>query len=220
MSRVSIGLDEALNDYLVEAQPPEHPALKALGAATAKLPMANLQIAPEQAALLAFVARLAGARNALEIGTFTGYSALAVALVLPEGGKLVACDLSEEWTSIGKPYWQRAGVAAKIDLRLGRALDTLAALEREGRAGDFDFAFIDADKTGYDAYYEHCLKLVRPGGVIAFDNMLQGGRVADRRARGADTVAVRALNAKIAADERVDRVLVPVGDGMTFVRRR
>jgi O-methyltransferase len=220
MSRESIGLDKTLNEYVVRAQQPEHPVLAALREATARMPMSNLQIAPEQANLLAFVARLVDARMALEIGTFTGYSALAVALTLPKDGKLVACDLSEEWTSIGRPFWQRAGVAEKIELRLGPAQATLDRLERDGFKGRFDFAFIDADKTGYDAYYESTLRLTRPGGVIAFDNMLQDGRVADRRARSADTVAIRALNAKIAADERVDRVLVPVGDGMTFVRRR
>jgi predicted O-methyltransferase YrrM len=220
MSRVSIGLEQGLNDYLVEHQAPEHPVAAALRARTAKLPMAGMQIAPEQGQLLAFLARAVGTRQALEVGTFTGYSALTIALVLPEDGRLVACDVSEEWTSIGRPYWQEAGVADKIDLRLGPAIDTLAALEKEGAADRFDFAFIDADKTGYGSYYESVLRLVRTGGIIALDNMLQHGRVADRQARGGDVAAIRALNTKIAADERVDRVLVPVGDGMTFVRRR
>ena len=166
-----------------------------LRAATAPLPMAIMQIAPEQAAFLAFLVRLIGAKNALEVGTFTGYSALAVALALPKGGRLVACDISEEWTSIGRPYWKEAGVARKIDLRLGPAIETLKTLIREGRAGTFDFAFIDAAKSEYDAYFEGTLKLVRKGGLIVLDNMLQDGRVADpkatRRRRAGDQGAQR-----------------------------
>ncbi len=220
MSRVSIGLDEGLNDYLVRNQAPEHPVLAKLRAYTAKMPNSGMQIAPEQGQLLAFLARAVEARQTLEIGTFTGYSALTIALGLPADGKLVACDVSDEWTSVARTYWQEAGVADRIELRLGPAIETLAALEKEGAADRFDFAFIDADKTGYDAYYEAVLRLVRPGGIIAFDNMLQNGDVADPKAHGPSVEAIRALNAKIAADERVDRVLVPVGDGMTFVRRR
>jgi predicted O-methyltransferase YrrM len=218
MSKGTIGLEAALNDYLVRSQPPEHPVLTELRAATSKLGNAFLQIAPEQGAFLGFLARLTGAKRALEVGTFTGYSALTVALALPADGRLVACDVSKEWTDVARQFWAKAGVADKIELRLGPAAETLAALEREGVP--FDFAFIDADKTGYDVYYESALRLVRPGGVIVFDNMLYGGSVADAKAKDADTRAIRALNAKIAADERVDRVLVPTGDGMMVVRRR
>jgi predicted O-methyltransferase YrrM len=220
MSKGTIGLDARLNDYLVRHQAPEHPVLAEIRKATVEVGNSGLQIAEEQGRLLAFLARLIGTRHALEVGTFTGYSALAVALVLPPEGKLVACDLNKEWTDVARRHWKKAGVADRIDLRLGRAADTLAALEAEGPAGRFDFAFIDADKTGYDGYYESALRLVRPGGLIVFDNMLWGGAVADPRVRDADTRAVRALNKKIAADERVDRVLVPVGDGMMVVRKR
>jgi len=220
MSKGTIGLDQRLNDYLIANQPPEHPALRKLREATAKLGPSYLQIAPEQSSFLGFLARLIGTRQALEVGTFTGYSAMTVALGLPKGGKLVACDISKEWTDIARRHWQEAGIADKIELRLGPAADTLAALEREGRRGSFDFAFIDADKTGYDGYYESALPLVRPGGLIVFDNTLYGGSVADPKDRDADTKAIRALNKKIAGDERVDRVLVPIGDGMTVVMRR
>jgi len=219
MSRGSIGLTPALNDYVVKAQPPEHPVLKKLRQKTAKMPMAAMQIAAEQGHFLAFLVRLIGARLTLEIGTFTGYSALAVALALPKDGKVVALDVSEAWTAIGREHWAEAGVAKKIALRLAPALETLAALEVEGMAGRFDFAFIDAHKPEYDGYYEACLRLVRPGGLIAFDNMLQGGDVADKGERGPGVTAIRALNAKIAKDARVDAVLLPVGDGMTLARR-
>ncbi len=219
MSRGSIGLTSDLNDYVVKAHPPEHPVLKRLRENTAKLPMAQMQIAAEQGHFLAFLVRLIGARTALEIGTFTGYSALAVALALPKDGRIVACDVSEEWTAIARKHWAEAGVAEKIELRLAPALDTLAALEAEGMGDRFDFAFVDAHKPEYDGYYEACLRLVRPGGLIALDNMLQGGRVADRADRSAGVTAIRALNAKIAKDARVDAVLLPLGDGVTLARR-
>jgi predicted O-methyltransferase YrrM len=219
MSRGSIGLTPALNDYVVKVQPPEHPVLKKLRQKTAKMPMAGMQIAAEQGHFLAFLVRLIGARTTLEIGTFTGYSALAVALALPKDGKVVALDVSAEWTAIARKHWEEAGVAKKIRLRLAPALETLAALEAEGMAGRFDFAFIDAHKPEYDGYYEACLKLVRPGGLIAFDNMLQGGNVADRTDRSPGVSAIRSLNTKIAKDSRVDAVLLPVGDGMTLARR-
>jgi predicted O-methyltransferase YrrM len=219
MSRGSIGLDKALNDYIVKAHAPEHPVLTKLRARTAKLPMAGMQIAAEQGHFLAFLVRLIGARLTLEIGTFTGYSALAVALALPKDGTVVALDVSEEWTAIARTHWQEAGVEKKIDLRLAPALESLAVLEAKGAAGTFDFAFIDAHKPEYDGYYEACLRLVRPDGLIAFDNMLQGGDVADRGEKGAGVTAIRALNAKIARDSRVDAVLLPVGDGMTLARK-
>jgi caffeoyl-CoA O-methyltransferase len=220
MSRASIGLDERLNDYVVKNGEPEHPAQAKLRAVTGKMPEGMMQISADQGQFLAFIAKLIGARQTLEVGTFTGYSALSVALALPKDGRVVACDISEEWTSIGRRYWKEAGVVNKIDLRIGPAAETLKGLEKEGYRDRFDMAFIDADKGGYATYYESALKLVRPGGLIAFDNMLWSGRVADPKARDGDTKNIRALNAKIAADERVDRVLVPIGDGMMLARRR
>jgi predicted O-methyltransferase YrrM len=179
-----------------------------------------MQITPEQGHLLALLVRLMGARRVLEIGTFTGYSALAMALALPADGRLIACDISEEWTGIARAYWQRAGVADRIDLRIAPALMTIGRLERDGALHAFDLVFIDADKTGYDAYYEGALRLVRTGGLIVLDNMLRRGRVADPCDGDADTVALRNMNTKIAADERVDRVLLPIASGMTLARRR
>lgn len=219
MSRTSIGLSERLNDYIVGAHTAEHPVLTTLRDKTAALPEASMQIAPEQGHFLAFLVRLTGARAVLEIGTFTGYSALAVALALPPDGEIVACDVSEEWTSIGKRHWLEAGVAERIDLRIAPALETLEALKGEGASGRFDMAFIDAQKSEYDGYYEACLDLVRVGGLIVLDNMLMSGAVAESGAGSAGVAAVRALNAKIAGDDRVDAVLLPVGDGMTLARR-
>ena len=220
MSRGSIGLSPLLNEYVVGAHAPEHPVLEKIRVATGRMRNAGMQIAPEQGRFLAFLVRLMGARRTLEIGTFTGYSALAVALALPDDGTLLACDVSEEWTAIGRAHWREAGVAEKIDLRIGPALDTLAALVAEdGAAGSFDFAFIDADKPEYDGYYEACLKLVRVGGLIVFDNMLQAGRVVDPSTSEEGVAAIRLLNAKLAIDDRIDAVLLPVGDGMTLARR-
>jgi predicted O-methyltransferase YrrM len=220
MSRTSIGLDERLNQYVVQAGGREHTVAAELREMTEALPNASMQIAPEQGQFLAMLAKLINAKRALEIGTFYGYSALWVALALPKDGRLVACDINDEWTAIARRYWERAGVADKIELRLGLATDTLRALEREAMAGSFDLAFIDADKSGYDEYYEQSLHLLRPGGVIVFDNVLWSGRVADPRVRDADTRALRALNTKIAADDRVDKVMVPIGDGMTVARKK
>lgn len=187
---------------------------------TASMEQANMQISPEQGQFMALLVELIGARSVLEIGTFTGYSALAMAVALPENGVLVACDVSEEWTAIGRRYWEEAGVGHKIELRLAPALETLDALLAEGRAGTFDFAFIDADKEGYDAYYERALELVRLGGLIALDNTLWDGKVADPAATDVDTEAIRAINAKLALDERVTLSLIPVGDGLTLARKR
>jgi predicted O-methyltransferase YrrM len=170
--------------------------------------------------LLALLIHLIGARRALEIGTFTGYSALAVAAALPEDGKLVACDVSEKWTSIARRYWEEAGLSQRIELHLGPATETLAQLLRNGAAGSFDFAFIDADKTNYDAYYETCLQLLRPGGLIALDNVLWGGAVANSSAHDPDTAALRALNMKIRDDTRVESCLLTVGDGVMLARKR
>jgi len=187
---------------------------------TASMEQANMQIGPEQGQFMALLVELIGARSVLEVGTFTGYSALAMAVALPEDGALVACDGREEWTAIGRRYWEEAGVAHKIELRLAPALETLDALLAEGRAGTFDFAFIDADKEGYDAYYARALELVRLGGLIALDNTLREGKVADPAATDVDTEAIRAINAKLSLDERVTLSLIPVGDGLTLARKR
>lgn len=187
---------------------------------TAKLPQAGMQIGPDQAAFLALLVRSINARRCIEIGTFTGMSALAVASALPEDGRLVCCDINVEWTAIARRYWAEAGLAARIDLRLAPALETLRELLAHGGRDQYDFAFIDADKSGYDAYYEACLPLLRGGGLIALDNMLWSGRVADPDRHDTDTDAIRALNAKIHADARVDAALLTLGDGVMLVRKR
>ena len=198
----------------------ESPLQARLRKETAALPMGMMQISADQGALFALLVRMLNAKRAIEIGTFTGYSALAVASALPADGKLVCCDISDEWTRIGRRYWDEAGVSPRIDLRLGPALATLDALLRDPGANTFDFAFIDADKPNYDAYYEACLKLVRAGGLIALDNMLWGGKVALPDAHDEDTEALRALNAKIRDDKRVDACLLTVGDGVMLARKR
>ena len=198
----------------------ETPVQRRLRAETAKLPQGGMQIGADQGMLLALLVRAIGAKRALEIGTFTGGSALWVALALPAAGRLVCCDVSAEWTAIARRYWTEAGVADRIELVLAPALDTLARLERERGRGWFDCAFIDADKTAYDAYYERCLAVLRPGGLIALDNMLWSGEVADPKARDESTEALRALNARIRDDERVDCTLLTVGDGVMLARKR
>jgi predicted O-methyltransferase YrrM len=219
MTSRHIRVDDTLHQYLLDHSVREHPAQRALREATRKHPQVGMQIGPEQGQLMALLVRLIGAKRTIEIGVFTGYSALTVALALPDDGRLLACDISAEFTGIGRPFWEQAGVAHKIDLRLAPALQTLDAELATGAAGRYDFAFIDADKSGYDAYYERCLRLVRPAGLIALDNMLWGGAVA-REASDDDTRSLQALNDKIHRDERVDMVLLPFGDGVTLVRRR
>jgi caffeoyl-CoA O-methyltransferase len=180
-----------------------------------------MQISPDQGAVMAMLVKLMGARRTIEIGVFTGYSALSVALALPDDGRILACDINDDFTSIGKPHWAAAGVAGKIDLRLAPAVRTLDAALAAGEAGTYDFAFIDADKTGYDAYYERCLQLLRPGGLVAIDNVLWGGDVArPAAADDADTRALQALNDKIRADERVDLAMLAISDGITLARKR
>jgi O-methyltransferase len=215
--RSRAALDETLYNYLQATQPPEHAEQVKLREVTRQLPRGRMQISREQGHFLTFLVRLIGARRTLEIGTFTGFSALTVALALPADGKVVGCDISEEWVNIGRPFWKAAGVGAKIEIRIGPALDTLQQFERDGES--FDLAFIDADKENMDAYYEISLKLVRVGGLVVLDNMFQRGTVAFDEDSDPRTAIVRALNAKIANDDRVDRVLLPVGDGMTLVRR-
>ena len=220
MSGGSIGLEEALNTYLVTAGVREHPVLAELRRTTAEMPNASMQIAPEEGALLAMLVRLLPARRILEVGTFTGYSSTAMALAQPAGGRIVCCDVSEEWTDVARRAWTDAGVADRVTLRLGPAVETMDALLAAGEAATYDMAFIDADKESYDAYYERALQLVRPGGLIAIDNVLWSGRVADPADRDESTEAIRALNAKIATDERVDVVMVPIADGLTLARVR
>jgi len=220
VSRRTWGIDEKVRKYLLEHSLREPAAAAELRAATAKLPYGGMQISPEQGQLMALLVQSIGARRAIEIGTFTGYSALWVAAALPADGKLVCCDVSAEWTAVGKPFWEKAGVAGKIDLRIGPATGTLDGLLAEGGAGAYDFAFIDADKTGYDGYYERCLKLLRRGGLIGIDNVLWGGDVADPKKRSADTLALRALNDKIHRDERVTLSMLPIGDGLTLALKR
>jgi len=220
MSNRTIGLSDRLYDYLIGVSLRESPLFRRLREETARMPMAVMQIAPEQGQFMALLVELLGARRALEIGTFTGYSALAVASALSPGGRLVACDVSEEYTAVARRYWVEAGVADRIDLRLAPALDTLDALIAAGAAGSIDFAFIDADKQNYDAYYERVLTLLRPGGLVAIDNVLWNGAVADPAKSDPDTQAIRALNAKMKRDDRVSLSLVPIGDGLTLARRR
>lgn len=205
--------------YVDALMPGRDSVVRRLREETARLPDARMQIGVDQAAFMSMLVRVTGTKRALEIGTFTGYSALAVARALPPEGKLTCCDVSEEWTNIGRKYWREAGVEQKIDLRLGTAAGTLNSLLKAGSAEAFDFAFIDADKPQYDAYYELCLKLVRPGGVILLDNMLWQGKVADASVTDETTMAIRALNAKILADARVGACLLTIGDGVMMARK-
>ena len=220
MSNRTIGLPDTLYTYLLENSLREPDVLRRLREETARLPHAEMQISPEQGQFVAFLVRLMGARKALEIGVFTGYSSTAVALVLPPDGTLIACDVSDEYTSVARRYWQEAGVDGKIELRLGHAADTLEYLLAEGHAGTFDFAFIDADKEQYDLYYERVLQLLRPGGLMALDNMFRGGRVADPSDTRPGTQAIRDLNRKLHRDERVHLSVVPIADGLTLALKR
>jgi caffeoyl-CoA O-methyltransferase len=220
MSRRTLPLDDPLYDYLLAVSVREHPTQVALREATRDRPGAEMQISPEQGQLFALLLRLIGARRAIEIGVFTGYSALTTALALPEGGRLLACDISDADTRLGQPYWESAGVSKKIEFVVAPAAETLLARLAAGEAGAYDFAFIDADKTGYDTYYELCLQLLRPGGLIAIDNVLWSGRVARPADGDADTAALQALNLKLHHDERVDISVLPIGDGLTLARKR
>ena len=220
MSRQSLTLSDALYDYLLEVSLREPPLLARLREETAALPRSGMQISPEQGQFMALLAELVGARRVLEVGTFTGYSALVVALALPADGRIITCDVDEDMTAIAQRYWAEAGVADKIDLRLGPAVDTLDALLADGGADTFDFAFVDADKENYDAYYERALALLRQGGLMVIDNVLWSGAVADPEQQDADTSALRALNAKLHGDQRVSLSLLPVCDGITLARKR
>lgn len=220
MSSKSLGLPADLTAYVRRVGLREHPLLARLREETAAHPKAIMQIAPEQGAIFALLVELLGARRCLEVGTFTGYSSLAVALALPPDGTLVCCDVSDEYTQVARRYWAEAGVADRVELHLGPAVHTLDTLLAEGAAGTFDLAFIDADKRSYPDYYERALALLRPGGLVAVDNVLYSGQVVDPTATDPDTSAIRELNERIATDERVTHVLLPVADGMTLARKR
>jgi O-methyltransferase len=220
MSVRTIGLDDRLHAYLLAVGVRESPVLQRLRQETAGLPMARMQISPEQGEFMAQLVRLTGARHCLEVGTFTGYSTLAVAEALPAEGRILAMDVSLEWTAMATRYWAEAGVAHRIELRIGPAATTLEALLAADTAGHWDFMFIDADKTSYCEYFRLGMALLRPGGLMAFDNTLWGGRVADPAIMDEDTVALRTLNAQLHDDPRIDVSLVPIGDGLTLVRKR
>ena len=219
MSSQTIVVNDTIVDYLLAHEPQESETAKALREATEPMPMAVMQISPIQGALMAWFVKLIGAKRTIEVGTFTGYSALVVAEALPDDGKLVACDVSETWTAMAREYWEQAGVHRKIHLHLRPAVETLDELIANGEAASYDFAFIDADKPNYDAYYERCLQLLRTGGVVGVDNVLWNGSVAYQTVVDESTVAIRALNDKIANDFRVAAVMLPVGDGLTLARK-
>ncbi len=219
MTLRTIQIDDRLFQYVLDHSVREHPAQTALREATRAHPHAGMQISPDQGQFMALLIKLLGARRTIEVGTFTGYSALTVALALPEDGHVLACDISDEYTRIGRPFWKQAGVGHKIDLVIAPALQTLDDRLAAGEAESYDFAFIDADKSNYDPYYERCLKLVRAGGLIALDNMLWNGSVA-RPAKDVDTAALQQLNLKLHRDARIDLTLLTVGDGLTLARKR
>jgi predicted O-methyltransferase YrrM len=220
MSNRTLEIDDRTYRYLVEHSLRETPVMGELRALTLEHDMARMQIAPEQGQFMALMAELLGAKQAIEIGTFTGYSALCLAQAMPADSRLICCDISKEWTDVARPYWTRAGVSERIELRIAPALETLDALIREGETDRFDLAFIDADKGGYLGYYERCLKLLRPGGLVMLDNTLWGGSVADPSDQEEDTVALRELNDRLHQDPRVSISLVPIGDGLTLARKR
>ena len=214
MSRNNLRIDDALEAYLEALQPEEPAVLARLREETSRLEAAAMQIGRDQGRFMTLLLCCLGARRTIEVGVFTGYSTLITALALPNTGRIVACDINRQWTKIALRYWREAGVADKIDLRIGPAADTLDAMLAGGKGESYDFAFIDADKPGYDGYYERCLALLRPGGVIAIDNALWGGSVANSAKNSEDTQAIRALNEKISRDPRVEAYLAPVGDGV------
>ncbi len=220
MSNRTFTLDATLYQYLLDHSVRESALMRDLREITSRQEKSDMQIAPEQGQFMALLVELLGAERILEVGTFTGYSALCMARALPEHGQLVCCDISEEWTDIARRFWREAGVAERIQLHIAPALDTLDNLLEHGRADHFDMAFIDADKTNYLNYYERCLKLVRPGGLLLFDNTLWGGAIADPNDQDAETLVLRELNDRLHKDERVSISLVPIGDGLTLARKR
>lgn len=219
MSKLTTGLSEELGDYIREVSLREPAILARLREETARDPESGMQLSPEQGQFLAFLARLMGARRTLEVGVYTGYSSLSVALVLPDDGQIIACDVNENWTRVARRYWKEADVEHKIDLRLRPALETLRQLIGEGRGNSFDLAFIDADKSNYQAYYDCALELLRPGGLIVADNVLWHGKVIDPAEQDTDTTAIREFNRRLQNDDRVTISLLPLGDGLTLARK-
>lgn len=220
MARQTLGMSDSLYDYLLSVSLHEPVVLRQCREETAAMELSFKQISPDEGQLLGLLTRLSGARQTIEVGVFTGYSALCVARALPDDGRIIACDIDEKWTDIARRYWKEAGVAHKIDLRLAPAVETLDGLIDAGQANQFDMAFIDADKPNYGRYYEQCMELVHPGGLILIDNVLWYGRVVDQAVQDADTVAIRAFNKKIYADDRVEICMVPIGDGLTLAYKR
>lgn len=220
MANKSLGLSPELHHYLLSVSLKEPEILQQLRLETAQHPQQAMQVTPDEGQFLAFLVRLLGVRKALEVGVFTGYSSLSVALALPEGGQLIACDVSEEYTAIARRYWEKANVAHKIDLRIAPALETLDSLLTEGAAGSFDFVFIDADKINYWNYFERSLQLVRSGGLIAVDNVLWSGQVINPGNHEASTEAIRTFNQKLYQDDRVTVCMLPVSDGITLAMKR
>ncbi len=219
MSKRTLNLSDKLYDYMLEVSLREHSILAELRAETNRMPEAAMQISPDQGQFMGLLTRLIGAKRVIEVGTFTGYSALCFAQALPDDGRVLCCDVSEDFTAIARRYWQRAGLAEKIELRLAPAGDTIEALLNEGASGSFDLAFIDADKENYERYFDGCLALLRPGGVILVDNVLWGGSVIDPTVDDADTKAIRALNRKLAQHAEIELSLLPIGDGLTLARK-
>lgn len=219
MSNRTLAISESIYQYLCDHSLREDPILKELRDHTYDMEERAMQIAPEQGQFMQMLIKLIGAKNTIEVGVFTGYSSLAIALVLPEDGRIVACDVNPQYTSVAEKFWVSAGVREKIDLRIGPARNTLSELISDGLTGTFDFAFIDADKVNYDHYYELCLQLIRPGGLITVDNVLWGGATADDSINDTDTTSIRALNDKLHRDERIDLSLVPIGDGLTLAMK-
>jgi predicted O-methyltransferase YrrM len=220
MSDRTINLDDQLYTYLTAVSLREPPVLQQLRTHNSEYPQGHMQVSPEQGQFMGLLLKLMGAKRVLEVGVFTGYSSLAMALALPVDGSIVACDISAEATDVARRYWQEAGVSSKIDLRIAPALETLDDLIQQGHSNSFDLAFIDADKGNYPNYYERCLQLVRPGGVIALDNVLWYGRVADPQVTDHRTTIIRQLNQQIYEDDRVELSLLPIGDGLTLVRKK
>ncbi|MAY66467.1 MAG: SAM-dependent methyltransferase [Rhodospirillaceae bacterium] len=220
MTKSTTGLDPALYEYILQTTLREPEVLARLRRETDSHPQARMQISPDQGQLLGLLVELMGARRVIEVGTFTGYSSLAMALALPDDGEMVCCDVSEDYTSVARRYWAEAGVDQRITLRLAPAVETLDALISEGRAGTFDMAFIDADKENYQTYFDRCLTLLRPGGLVAVDNVLWNGRVIDPSDDTVDTKAIRAFNAGLKDDDRVTVSLLSVADGLTLARKR
>ena len=220
MTNKTLTVDDRLYRYIVDHSLRETPLMRELREVTQRQELSRMQISPEQGQFMALLVELLDARRIIEVGTFTGYSALCMAQAMSAEGELICCDLNEQWTAIGIPFWERAGVRQRIDLRIAPALETLDGLLASGRAGSIDMVFIDADKTNYLNYFERCLALLRPGGLLMFDNTLWDGAVADPEVSDADTNALRALNRKLHGDQRVSLSLVPIGDGLTLARKR